>query len=153
MGWNYPIAILDVPPEERDERVDLSTDDCVIDDKEFYIRGCIEIPVIGLAEPFIWGTWVSISQESYEKFVDLYEAEGRESEPPFFGWLNHTPPGYPFQELYKTMVHLRPVPTRPLIELEPTEHPLAVEQRSGITVERLKEIVETILHLEDAKTD
>jgi hypothetical protein len=152
-GWDYPIDVLGVPLEERDERVDLGSDDCVIDGKWFYIRGCIEIPVIGLDEPFIWGTWVSISEKSYERFVELYEVEGREEEPPFLGWLNHTPPGYPFQEHYKTMVHLRPVPTRPLIELEPTEHPLAVEQRNGITFERLKEIVEINLHSKDATAE
>lgn len=149
-GWDYPINVLDVPLEERDKRVDLSSDDCVIDGRWFFIRGCIEIPVIGLEEPFIWGTWVSISEKNYERYIDLYEAKGREIEPSFFGWLNHTPPGYPFQEIYKTMVHLRPYPTRPLIELEPTDHPLAVEQRNGVTVERLKAIVETILHPKDA---
>lgn len=152
-GWDYPITVLDVPPEERSERVDLGTDYCVIDDKWFFIRGCIEILVLGLGEPFIWGTWISISEKSYERFVQLYETEGRENEPPFFGWLNHTPPGYPFQELYKTMMHLRPLPIRPLIELEPTEHPLAVEQRDGITIERLKEIVETILHTKNASSE
>jgi hypothetical protein len=145
-AWSYPIEVMDVPPEEREERVDLGSDDCIIDDQWFFIRGCIEIPVIGLDEPFVWGTWVSISEQSYERFVDLYDAEGREDEPPFFAWLSHTPPGYPFQERYKTMVHLRPKPTRPLIELEPTEHPLAVDQRNGITVERLIEIIEIIKH-------
>jgi hypothetical protein len=43
-------------------------------------------------------------------------------------------------------VHLRPKPTRPFIELEATAHPLALEQCNGISVERLEEIVETILH-------
>jgi hypothetical protein len=151
LGWDYPISVLDVPPEERDKRVDLGSDDCVIDNKWFFVRGCIEIPVIGLDEPFIWGTWVSLSEKSYNRFVELFEMKGRENEPPFFGWLNHTPPGYPFQELYKTMVHLRPIPTRPLIELEPTDHPLAVEQRNGITTERLKEIVEIAMHNKASK--
>ena len=77
----------------------------------------------------------------------------RENEPPFFGWLNHTPPGYLYQELYKTMVHLRPKPTRPFIGLEPTEHLLAIEQRNGITVERLREIMETILHGKNEKSE
>lgn len=145
-AWDYPLSVLDVPPEERAARVGLDSDTCIIDDKWFFVRGCIEIPVNGLDEPFIWGTWGSLSGESYDRFIELYEAEGRENEPPFFGWLNHTPPGYPFQKLYKTMVYLRPVPTRPLIELAPTEHPLAVEQRNGITIERLKEIIETAVH-------
>ncbi len=35
---------------------------------------------------------------------------------------------------------------RPLIELEPTDHPLAAEQRAGITLARVQEIAETLLH-------
>ncbi|MFC9339196.1 DUF2199 domain-containing protein [Streptomyces sp. NPDC057020] len=35
---------------------------------------------------------------------------------------------------------------RPRIELEPTEHPLAVEQRTRITLARVREIAETVLH-------
>jgi hypothetical protein len=36
------------------------------------------------------------------------------------------------------------VGTRPHIELEPTDHPLAVEQRRGITVARVIEIAEAM---------
>jgi hypothetical protein len=38
--------------------------------------------------------------------------------------------------------HVRPRSgrQRPLIELEPTDHPLSVEQRDGISIDRLLEI-------------
>ena len=36
--------------------------------------------------------------------------------------------------------HLRSGDLRPLIELEPTDYPLAVEQRNGITLDRIKQI-------------
>lgn len=45
---------------------------------------------------------------------------------------------------FKTNVHIREVGTAPYVELEPTEHPLAIEQRNGITLERVKEIQEMI---------
>ncbi len=32
----------------------------------------------------------------------------------------------------------------PYVELEPTDHPLAIEQRNGITLDRVKEIEEII---------
>ncbi|HZG42899.1 MAG TPA: DUF2199 domain-containing protein [Longimicrobium sp.] len=54
--------------------------------------------------------------------------------------------GYPDTLLLKTYVHLQPVPVRPLVELEPTDHPLAVDQREGVTQERAREIVEAVLH-------
>jgi hypothetical protein len=37
-------------------------------------------------------------------------------------------------------VHPQPARQRPYIELEPTDHPLAVEQRTGITLDRLLEL-------------
>jgi hypothetical protein len=39
-------------------------------------------------------------------------------------------------------VHTRAVGLVPWIELEPTDHPLAVDQRTGITWERIREIAE-----------
>jgi hypothetical protein len=46
----------------------------------------------------------------------------------------------------KTNARTRPVGKRPLIELEPTDHPLAVEQRTGITQDRIREIAIAVLH-------
>jgi hypothetical protein len=37
----------------------------------------------------------------------------------------------------------------PLIELEPTDHPLALEQRSGISVDRVAEIYAIMMHGRD----
>lgn len=36
----------------------------------------------------------------------------------------------------KSHVHARPVDRRPAIAMKPTDHPLALEQRSGITLAR-----------------
>ncbi|WP_313622718.1 DUF2199 domain-containing protein [Achromobacter sp.] len=46
----------------------------------------------------------------------------------------------------KTHVHLRDDGIRPYIELEPTSHPLAVEQRNGITIDRVAEIYALLVH-------
>jgi hypothetical protein len=42
-------------------------------------------------------------------------------------------------------VHLRGGGIRPFIELEPTDHPLAIEQREGISLERVKELAALLL--------
>jgi hypothetical protein len=46
----------------------------------------------------------------------------------------------------KAALHVRPWPTRPFIELEPTEHPLAVEQREGIPRARVATIAAFVMH-------
>ena len=91
--------------------------------------------------------WVSLSRDSFSRVSSLWTTPGREREEPYFGWLATELPVYGESTLnLKTHVHTQAVGQRPLIELEPTGHPLAVEQRSGITVSRVQEIAEAVLH-------
>ncbi|MEV5375936.1 DUF2199 domain-containing protein [Streptomyces nondiastaticus] len=46
----------------------------------------------------------------------------------------------------KTNVHARPVGEHPFVEREPTDHPLAVEQWTGMAWERVRTIAEAVLH-------
>ena len=135
-----------IPQEERASRIRLSSDACVIDDKWFFVRGCLEIPVHDYEEPFSWGVWCSVSQATFRRYEELFEHAGRQAGESFFGWLCSAIPGYPDTQLLKAMVRLRAWPTRPFVELEPTSHRLAVEQRDGITLARAREIAERIIH-------
>ena len=93
------------------------------------MRGCFDIPIHDRTDVFTWGKWVSLSEQSFHRMSELWDAPGRESESPFFGRLCTRLPG-----------------ERPFIELEPTDHALAVEQRSGISLARVREIGESLLH-------
>ncbi|MFJ4483544.1 DUF2199 domain-containing protein [Streptomyces longwoodensis] len=125
----------------------LSSDQCVIRGQHYFVNGMIEIPIIGSDEIFSWGVWASLSCESFSRAANLWDTPGRETETPYFGWLTTELPAYPATTLnLKTRVHTRPISERPFIELEPTEHPLAVEQRTGITLDRVREIAATVLH-------
>ncbi|WP_338752632.1 DUF2199 domain-containing protein [Bacillus sp. FJAT-52991] len=144
-GSSVPDYCYDIPSEEQESRIEMNEDLCIIDDEYFFIRGCIEIPVIDGESPFIWDVWVSLSEGNFDKTNDYWEVEGREQEvEPMFGWLSTSIPCYPETINLKTMVHTRSVGVRPYIELEPTEHPLAIEQRDGITIERIKQIAEEL---------
>jgi hypothetical protein len=119
---------------------------CIIGERHFYLRGELEVPVTDGHRPFVWGVWVSLSHASFERTLEIWQTPGRESEPPQFGWLSVQLPLYPPTLNLKTMVHTRPVGIRPYVELEPTDHPLAVEQRSGITMARATELALGLLH-------
>ena len=140
-----PDPYLTIPTEERKARCYLTTDVCVIDDKEFYIRGCLEIPVVDGPRPLVWGVWVSLSQKSFKRVIELWDYNGREEEPPYFGWLCTGIPIYPKTLGLKTQVRIRSFNKRPFIELEPTDHPLAVEQQNGIAMARVREIAAALL--------
>lgn len=145
-GADAPAAYYAIPDAERASRCELTSDLCLIDAREFYVRGCLEIPVIDGPRPFVWGVWISLSQSSFQRLIELWESPERESEPPCFGWLCTALPTYPETLHLKTNVHNRAVGYRPLVELEPTDHPLAVEQRHGITMARVQQIAELLLH-------
>jgi hypothetical protein len=127
----------------------LEQEQCVIRAEHFFVRGRLVIPVTGAAPgtEFDWGVWVSLSRDNFTRAVSLWTTAGREREQPCFGWLSTELPLYqPSTLSLKTRVHTQPVGQRPLIELEPTDHPLSVEQRTGITLTRVQEIAEALLH-------
>ncbi len=124
----------------------LSSDQCVIDNKHYFVLGRIEIPVVGRDEQFVWLAWVSLSQKNFSRACELWDKAGRENEPPYFGWLSSALPYEPSTLNLKVNLHTRPVGERPFIELEPTEHPLAVEQREGISLAKVQQIAERLIH-------
>lgn len=140
-----PASYQDIPEAERAKRCSIGTDDCIIDDKWFFVRGCLAIPVHGENDAFVWGIWVSLSESNFEKWRACFHQEKRSHIGPLFGWLNARLP-YPDTFNLKAKVHLRDNLLRPLIELEPTDHPLAVEQRDGITVTRVAELYAQAVH-------
>jgi hypothetical protein len=145
-GAKAPALWFTIPEAERKKRCLLSSDQCVIDKEHYFIVGNLEIPVSGVKELFSWDVWVSLSPKNFARASELWEQAGRETEPPYFGWLSTALPCYPNTLHLKTNVHTREVGRRPRVELEPTDHPLAVEQRQGITRARVQEIAEAVLH-------
>ena len=124
----------------------LNSDLCVIKNHDFFVRGLIEIPIVGLEEPFRWGVWTSLSKVNFDKMTDLGEDPKLLDEPPYFGWLSNSIDLYPETLNLKTNVRSRKLNERPYLLLEPTDHPLAVEQRTGISMQRVREIAERSLH-------
>ena len=137
-GSPAPVYYYEAEPEEQDERFELDDDLCVMDNEHFFIRGCIEILIIGSDEYLIWGVWVSLSEANFNKTKELWD--NQELLEPMLGWLSTGLSCYPDTVNLKARVHPRPNGNRPYIELEPTDHPLAVEQRNGVTIERVQEI-------------
>jgi hypothetical protein len=113
--------------------------------EHFFIRGNLEIPIHGEKVGFAYTVWVSLSAANFQRAVHLWDEPSRVDEPPYFGWLSNRLPGYPDTLLLRTLVHTREVGRRPSVQLEPTDHPLAVEQRNGIEPHRMVEIAQAHL--------
>ena len=130
-----------MPAAERAARCTLTADQCVVDDQEFYVRASLPIHVHHAGDPLCYGVWVSLSAEHYERFSMRLDARDRQPGESFFGWLCTPLMGYPDTLLLKTYIATQAWPSRPLVELEPTAHPLSVDYHNGISIERALQLV------------
>jgi hypothetical protein len=146
-GADAPIYWYGLEEPERSRRFDLGTDTAVLDDGHFFIRGQIELPILGKKDPFAWSVWITMGRDSFALAMRYWDVPGRENIlEPVVGFISTALPVYPDTVNLKGRIHTRPVGTRPSIELEPTDHPLAVEQRTGITWRRVEDIAVAVLH-------
>lgn len=144
-GADVPIAWLMATEEERSFG-EINADLCTVHG-DYFIRGLLEIPIIGSTHRMVWGVWTSLSEESFRIVNDRWEAPDRAGDEPRFGWLcTQLPiPAYEWEYPLKSLVYTQPPGVRPRIVLEATDHPLAVDQRTGITRERAESMCESLL--------
>jgi hypothetical protein len=146
---DFPDMYANMKREERDARALIGSDQCVIDQQWFFIRGCLEVPILGSNEPFVWGLWVSIREDVYDEISDCWTLEGREKlHGPFKGRLANSLTVYPETLNLKTEIKLQPVGNRPRFRIEESDYLLAQEQSSGIPLDRAMELASLLLHQE-----
>jgi hypothetical protein len=124
----------------RDDPTSLLTEDlCIIENRDFFVRGVIEIPIHDYEHEFGWGVWVSHKEENFNAYRQNSDTPDIG---PFFGWLCNRITFYSDSTInLKTMAHYRGDGLRPRIVLEPSDHPLYLQQRDGITLADAWEIV------------
>jgi hypothetical protein len=146
LGAPAPAAWDAIPPADRTAHCAISSDQCVIKGEHFFVLGRLEIPILDGGDPFTWLCWVSLSEKNFDRACELWQQEGRESEPPYFAWVQSALP-YPGGTLsLKANLVTQPLGQRPLVKLQESDHPLYIEQSQGITMARVKQIVEAALH-------
>jgi hypothetical protein len=134
-----------VPESEFEHRVDLTPDQCVVDEKVFFMRGHIEIPIIDFPEVLAFSVWSSLSEQSFRHLCLRWEAPDRASDPPYFGWLSSPIAVYPTTIHLKLSVQSRPPGLTPLFTVEQNGHPLAIDQSNGISIGRWHEMAHQLL--------
>jgi hypothetical protein len=121
---------------------DLLTEDfCILEGQHYFVRCVLELPIVGSGgRRFGYGVWSTLSEKNFRLYVDTFDSGEQGDLGPWFGWFSNRLKGYPDTLNLKCQVHPQAARQRPWIELEPTDHPLAVEQREGITLDRLLEL-------------
>jgi len=104
-----------------------------------FIRAVLPIPVHETQSVFCYGIWTTLSEDNFQTYVNTCN-EGQGQLGPWFGWFASDLNGYPETLNLKSRVYPQPNGKRPYVELEPTDHPLALEQRNGISTSRIFEL-------------
>lgn len=119
----------------------LTEDFCILQGQNFFVRGVAYLPIIGAQDSFFGlGVWSSLSKANFDLYVSQFDDGGSEDSGPWFGWFSNNLKGYPDAFRLKCNVHPQSGGRRPHIELEETDHPLSVEQRQGITFDRILDL-------------
>jgi hypothetical protein len=119
----------------------LDEDLCIIDGEHYFVRGIIELPIIGTAETLRWGVWGSLSKENFVKLLSQFDDPQRVELEPMFSWLSNNIGEYEDTLSLKMNAHICAPGEVPTFELESTDHQLSKEYHEGITAERVKEIM------------
>jgi len=145
-GADAPWRELVDSENEFESRVSLEKSLCVVDDKYFFIRGQICLPILGTADEFVWSVWCSLSQDSFRHVLEHWDCPNRVDDG-YFGWLCSALPCYPTTTRHlKTNVRSRGPGVVPLVEIQEVDHPIYREQQEGISVGRWHQIVHELLH-------
>ncbi|MGE5371165.1 MAG: DUF2199 domain-containing protein [Solirubrobacterales bacterium] len=146
-GVPAPDLLYAILPEERRERCLLTSDQCIVDTEICFVRGILYIPVIDSPDLFFWGVWVELEQDEYDRMHAAWKVPGRELDPPYYGRLATRLPVYPDTLQLRVVMRNRAMGEAPLVLIEPCDHPLSAEQQNGVTLGRVQEIAEYVLHV------
>ena len=149
-GFRMPDPYAGLSEAQRAAMGTLSEDLCTItheDGTDRFIRAVLEVPIHGVEEPFLWGIWVSLSEKSFNRYVDTYddpvEGDG------FFGWVCNEISVYPFGESRPADVRVQLGGARPSVVLhrgDGERDSLVVDQVHGISMARAQELAERVMH-------
>lgn len=119
----------------------LTEDFCILDGQHYFVRCVLQLPIIGSdTEFFGFGVWSTLSKKNFDIYVATFDDGNQGELGPWFGWFSNRLKGYPDTLNLKCQVYPQDGRQRPYVEIEPTEHPLAVDQRDGISFDRILEL-------------
>ena len=140
-GSDFPDYYFSVPPEERDERIELESSLCVVDEKYFFHKGRFEIPVLNYHQNLVFDVWLSISKENFEIRIDDWDNPNRVNNDPYFGWLQNQIPTYDYSINIKAKAIEEDIEFIPRIEVWDEAHQLTYDQKNGISLEKALGII------------
>lgn len=126
---------------ERYQRARFNADFCTLDDNRYFIHCMLKIPFNYTESDsfFGWGLWVEVNRDQHDLHMEHW-SRGADDTEPFRATIANNLEGYPDlvgEEVYVKLYDAH----RPLLHFPAiSHHPLAVEERNGLSFERHHEL-------------
>lgn len=142
-GFRLPDEVHALSYLDRYRRSRNNSDLCTLDEKRYFLRGVLRVPMPETKEEFGWGVWVGVSAKDHDFYLRNFN-ETVENAPPFPGTIANALPGYEQVLGQLVEVHLGGADQRPFLYFPAAStHALAIEQREGISRKRHHTILES----------
>jgi len=139
-AYTMPDEVWGLSEAERATRAKYDTDLCRLDDRHF-IRCILPVPLIDQQEAFWWGAWAEVTEETFYRYIELYNVDGS-MEPPHEASLANALAPYGDTIGLPVLMQFGDPTKRPVLSTLPIDQSLlAQEQRRGIGDERYHQIV------------
>lgn len=118
----------------------LSEDFCVLGGEHFFVRSALLLPIKGTDLAFGFGVWCTLSRKNLDLYIESFDSGVQAHLGPFFGWFSTEMRGYPDTINIKAQLYPQNGRKRPVVKLMPDDHPLAIDQRNGITFDQVLDL-------------
>lgn len=142
IGFRRPDAYFNVPEGQRERRVLIDDDLCIIDEMTFFLRGVLYLPFQNGAGQFGWGIWATVSPDDFRAYVAAWHDDAEDHLPPFPGQIASALGPYPDSLGLSVTIQALSGGERPRLTVVSAEHPLGLDQRAGISDEKAHSFVE-----------
>lgn len=122
---------------------------------DVFIRGLVEIPIVGTEMRFGFGVWSTLHPANAKAYFEVFGTEQELGLGTCFGWLSNDLPVYGTGGFLQTSVNFQGNGKRPLFTVFDENTQLSSDQLTGISFDQLLDIyaacgVDVRPHLQDA---
>ena len=139
LSYRKPDAVACMDQEDIDAQCKYTDDYYACEEKYFYIRGILPLPVLEAGRNYHLGVWVQVSSNSFNKIWDLWDDKNQSNEPPIRALLANDIHLHENTQNIEVEIQLTGPTSRPNVIVKDHESSLYKEQQHGIAIHRASE--------------
>jgi hypothetical protein len=148
IGFSRPDVIADLDDAAR-AAMARDSDDLCQHAGRYYVRGVLEVPVLGEDEAFGFGAWAELAKADFETLVRRWDDPDQGDQPPFPARLANALQPFPEDVGVPVDVQLIDPDTRPLLKVHAGPGDLARAVADGVSPATVLGWLMPFLHPED----